>query len=163
MGVGGLHHAPAALPPGKSRYPLYRRLVGSQGRSGRVRKISLPPAFDPRTILPLASHYTDWAIRAPRNKLLPEINFREETVLSYFIKTGEEEWMIWTDWFIKVFNITRNTLCAFWLMELRQWRVTTTTQEMHIRIYAKLRIVRIIIDCCEKIYHIFWVCVCTLS
>ena len=25
-GVGGQHHAPAALPPGKTRYPLYRRL-----------------------------------------------------------------------------------------------------------------------------------------
>ena len=23
MGVGGKHHAPAALPPGKTRYPLY--------------------------------------------------------------------------------------------------------------------------------------------
>jgi hypothetical protein len=23
MGVGGQHHAPAALPPGKTRYPLY--------------------------------------------------------------------------------------------------------------------------------------------
>ena len=40
-GVGG-QHAPAALPPGKTRYPLYRRLGGPQGRSGQVRKISLP-------------------------------------------------------------------------------------------------------------------------
>jgi hypothetical protein len=24
--VGGQHHAPAALPPGKTRYPLYRKL-----------------------------------------------------------------------------------------------------------------------------------------
>jgi hypothetical protein len=35
-------HAPAALPLGKTRYPLYRRLRGPQGRSGRVRKISSP-------------------------------------------------------------------------------------------------------------------------
>ena len=41
-GVGGQRHAPAALPPGKTRYPLYRRLGGPQGRSGRVRNISLP-------------------------------------------------------------------------------------------------------------------------
>ena len=41
-GVGGQRHAPAALPPGKTRYPLYRRLGGPQGRSGRVRKISPP-------------------------------------------------------------------------------------------------------------------------
>jgi len=40
MGVGGQCHDPAALPPGKSRYPLYRGLGGPQGRSGRVRKIS---------------------------------------------------------------------------------------------------------------------------
>ena len=41
-GVGGQRHAPAALPPGKTRYPLYRRLVGPQSLSGRVRKISPP-------------------------------------------------------------------------------------------------------------------------
>ena len=40
MVVGGQPHAPAALPPGKTRYPLYRRLGGPQGRSGQVRKIS---------------------------------------------------------------------------------------------------------------------------
>jgi hypothetical protein len=31
MGVGGQHHAPTDLPPGKTRYPLYRRLGGPQG------------------------------------------------------------------------------------------------------------------------------------
>jgi hypothetical protein len=39
-GVGGQRHDPAALPPGKTRYPLCRWLGGFQGRSGRVRKIS---------------------------------------------------------------------------------------------------------------------------
>ena len=29
-----------SLPPGKTRYPLYRRLGGPQGRSGQVGKIS---------------------------------------------------------------------------------------------------------------------------
>jgi len=58
-GVGGQRHASAALPPGKTRYPLYRRLGGTQGWSGRVRKISLPPGFDPRTVQPVASRYTD--------------------------------------------------------------------------------------------------------
>jgi hypothetical protein len=41
-GVGGQRHAPAALPQGKTRYPLYRRLGGPQGRFGRARKISPP-------------------------------------------------------------------------------------------------------------------------
>ena len=65
MGVGGQRHGPAALPPGKTRYPMYRRLGGPQGRSEWVRKISPPPGFDPQTIQPVASRYTDWAIPAP--------------------------------------------------------------------------------------------------
>ena len=62
MRVEGQQRAPAALPPVKTRYPLYRRLGGPQGRSGRVRKISPPPVFDPRPAQPVASRYTDWAI-----------------------------------------------------------------------------------------------------
>ena len=60
MGVGDQRHAPAALPPGKTRYPLYGRLGGSQDRSGQVS----PPGFDPRTVQPVASRYIDWAIPA---------------------------------------------------------------------------------------------------
>jgi len=62
MGMGGQRHAPAAFPPAKTRYPLYSRSGGSQDRSERVRKISPPPGFDPRTVQPVESHYTDWAI-----------------------------------------------------------------------------------------------------
>jgi hypothetical protein len=64
MGVGGQRHASAALPPGKTRYPLYRRLGGPQGRSGRVRKISPPPEFDPPTYHPVVGRNTDWAVPA---------------------------------------------------------------------------------------------------
>ena len=56
----GQRHVPAALYP---RYPLYRRLGGPQGRSGQVWKISPPPGFDPRTVQPVASRYTDYASR----------------------------------------------------------------------------------------------------
>jgi hypothetical protein len=62
MGVGGQHHTPVALPTRKTWFPLYRRLSRPQGRSGSVRKISPPPGFDPRTVQPLASSYTDCAI-----------------------------------------------------------------------------------------------------
>ena len=58
-GVGGQRHTPAALPWGKSRLSLYRRLGGPQGRSGRVQKISPPPGFNPGTVQPVASRYTD--------------------------------------------------------------------------------------------------------
>ena len=34
-----------------------------QGRSGQVRKISPLPGFDPRTVQPVASRYTDYATR----------------------------------------------------------------------------------------------------
>ena len=59
MEVGGQHHAPAALPPVKTQFPLYGRLGGPQGRSRRVRKISPPQGFDPRTVLSVAIRYTD--------------------------------------------------------------------------------------------------------
>ena len=62
MGVGGQRHAPAALPPTKTRYPLYWRLGGLQGRSGLARKISPPPGFDTRSVQPVASRYTDCTI-----------------------------------------------------------------------------------------------------
>ena len=62
-GVWGQRQVPAALPLGKKRYALYRWLGGLQGRSGAVRKISAsPPGLDPRTVQPVASRYTDWAI-----------------------------------------------------------------------------------------------------
>jgi hypothetical protein len=48
-----------SLPPGKTRYPLYRRLDGPQGLSGQVRKISTSPGFDPLTVQPVASRYND--------------------------------------------------------------------------------------------------------
>jgi hypothetical protein len=65
MGVGCQRHVPAALPQGKTRSPLYTRLGGLQERSGRVRKVSSSPGFDPRTAQPVASRYTDYAIPAP--------------------------------------------------------------------------------------------------
>ena len=56
---------PGRFTPGKvTRCLLYRRLSSLQGRSGQVWKISLPPGFDPRTVHPVASRYTDSAIPA---------------------------------------------------------------------------------------------------
>ena len=48
------------LPPGKTRYPIYRRLVGPQGRSGRAENI-VPTGIRSRTVQRVASRYTDWA------------------------------------------------------------------------------------------------------
>jgi hypothetical protein len=48
---------------------LYRRMRGPQGRSGRVRKIWPPPntKIRSRTVHPVASRYTDYAIPAHEN------------------------------------------------------------------------------------------------
>ena len=62
-GDGSASRPGRSLPLGKTRYPLYRRLVGPQGRSGQVQKISSSPGFDLRTVQPVASRYTDWATR----------------------------------------------------------------------------------------------------
>ena len=45
-GEGSASRLGRSLPPAKTRYPLYRRLGGLQGRSGQVRKISPPPGLD---------------------------------------------------------------------------------------------------------------------
>jgi hypothetical protein len=79
-GVGVQRHDPADLPPGKSRYPFYRKLGGSLGRSGRMRKISPPAGFDPRTVQPAVNRYTDWAMQAPRQ-------FVEDKIFSPHIKS----------------------------------------------------------------------------
>jgi len=47
------------LPPGKTRYPFYRRLVGPQVRSGRAENL-VPTEIRSRTVQPLVSRYTDW-------------------------------------------------------------------------------------------------------
>ena len=51
---------PGRFIPGKeTRYPLYMMLGGPQGRCERMQQISPPPAFDPRTLQPIESPYTD--------------------------------------------------------------------------------------------------------
>ena len=47
------------LPPGKTRYPFYRRLGGPQGRSGRA-EILVPTGIRSRTVQPIVTRYTDW-------------------------------------------------------------------------------------------------------
>ena len=52
----------------EAHYLLCRRLGGPHSRYGRVRKISPPPAFDPRTVQPVPSRYTDYAIPAQKDR-----------------------------------------------------------------------------------------------
>jgi len=50
------------LPLGKTRYPLYGRLGGPQGRSGWVENLVLT-GIRSWTVQPEVSHYTEWATR----------------------------------------------------------------------------------------------------
>jgi hypothetical protein len=61
--VGGQRHAPAALPPGKRPGThCIGGWVGPRAGLGGCGKSRSPPGFDPRTIHPVASRYTDYAI-----------------------------------------------------------------------------------------------------
>ena len=75
-GEGSASRPGRSLPPGNNRYPLCRRLGGSQGRSEQVRKILPPPGFDPRTVQPVASRYTDYVTR-PTRTIYSRINSRK--------------------------------------------------------------------------------------
>jgi len=47
--------------PGKDPVPIVQEAGWAQAQSGQVWKISPPPGFDPRTVQPIASCYTDHA------------------------------------------------------------------------------------------------------
>jgi len=63
-GVSGQQHAPAALyPPGKAKYPFYRRLGGPQGRSGQKENL-VPTGIRSRTVQPVAQSLNRLSYRA---------------------------------------------------------------------------------------------------
>ena len=66
------------LPPGKIRYPFYRRLGGPQGWSGRVENL-FPTRIWSRTVQPIVSHYTDW-VTWPTTKELQMDQFQARAI-----------------------------------------------------------------------------------
>jgi len=78
-----------SLPPGKTRYPLYSRLGGPQGRSGQVWKISPPLGFYPPTVLPVASRYTDYATRPNGSHSLSGYAVGEKNMFLLLIRTPD--------------------------------------------------------------------------
>jgi hypothetical protein len=60
MGVGGHLHAPAALPPGmRPGSHCIGGWVGPRAGLDSCKKSRPLPGFDPRTVQPVVSHYTD--------------------------------------------------------------------------------------------------------
>jgi len=67
-GVRSQLHAPAALyPRERARTYSTRGWVGPMAGLEGWGKSRPPPGFDPRTVQPVASRYTDWATRPPRD------------------------------------------------------------------------------------------------
>ena len=65
MGVGGQRHASAALPPGKRPGAhCIGDWVGPRAGLDGCGKSRFRLVFDPRTVQPVVSRYTDWAIPA---------------------------------------------------------------------------------------------------
>ena len=64
MGVGGQYHAPGALAPGWTKYPLYRRLGLIPGLVWMGVENLGPLGFDPWIVYPVVRHHTNSAILA---------------------------------------------------------------------------------------------------
>jgi hypothetical protein len=72
MEVGGQRHVPATLPPGKRPGTFcIGGWVGPRTGLDGCGKSCPPTGFDPRTLRPVASRYTDDAIPAQVNICLP--------------------------------------------------------------------------------------------
>ena len=59
MGVGGQRHAPAALTRERLGTNCIGGWVGPRAGLDGCGKSRPPPAFDPRTVQPVANRYTD--------------------------------------------------------------------------------------------------------
>ena len=128
------------LPPGNTRYPLYRRLDGPQGRSGRAEHLA-PPGFDPRTVQPLVSRYADWATRPTINKYIQEIVSRAKI------------WsvpMIWENWYSVWTAISCNYIFPGTKAEIKyicQWKGISAVMFVYIGMFKKAREVHWIYPC----------------
>ena len=126
MGVGGQRHAPAALPPGKTRCLLHRRISLREGRPGRLRKISPPTGFDPRTVRPVASRYTVCDPGPRPSSLLLDIFFTMDVPLTnalskadfpslYDYNVSSLSWFLTTFCWYEVCNHSINHTARFYV------------------------------------------------
>jgi len=118
---------PRPLYPWKEPVPLHKRLGGPQGRSEWAWKTSPSPGFDPRTVDPVASRYTVWAIPALNRK---ESDFFPGCPLFSSVPGNKLSWLQ----AVSNFRLLRFTVCPLWpqqpisitiilnLHNLRSWR-----------------------------------------
>ena len=67
MGVGGNATPRPLYHLERDPVPIVQEAGWAVGRSGRVRKTSLPPGFESRSVQPVASRNTDYVIPAHRS------------------------------------------------------------------------------------------------
>jgi hypothetical protein len=108
------------LPAGKeTRYAFYKRLGGPQDRSGWVRKTWPPPGFHPRTVKPVASRYTNWAIPAHRQngtfsyyfRSVRHVELKKSQTRKYFVLHLDQQNVFYCQ--VQSFSFTQSTLGDF--------------------------------------------------
>ena len=123
------------LPPGNTRYPLYRRLVGPQGQSGWVWKISPPPGLVSLAFQPVASRYTNWAILALR--LMLDMIFIHFIIINQAFRPSLSCGSKW--WTIKKKVTTKD----WYQYQHKRWRVSDTLcctpREINLTEHQRLR------------------------
>ena len=70
-------------PRKETRYHPFTRMGGSRGRCGTLRKISPPQGFDSRTVRPVPSRYTDWAVLELWHNVGQEHHFLSSSINSF--------------------------------------------------------------------------------
>ena len=80
LGGGSAPIPGRTLPPGKTRYPFYRRLGEPQGRSERAENL-VSNGIRSRSVQPVVSFYTDWATRLYKWELYDLQNLLQHCVI----------------------------------------------------------------------------------
>jgi hypothetical protein len=75
MGVNGQRQIPAVLPLEKKPVPIAEGAGWAPGLIWMGSKTSPPPGFDPQTVYPVASRYTDYAIPTHKISMNSSISF----------------------------------------------------------------------------------------
>jgi hypothetical protein len=73
-------YPPPPTPRKETRFTLYTKLDGLQGRSSRVRKISPSPEFDPCTFKPAPSRCTDLVVLGSTQPLTERKKYQESSL-----------------------------------------------------------------------------------
>jgi len=110
------------LPPGKTRYPLYRRLGGPQGRSGRVESL-VSTGIRPRTFQPVVQSIYRLSYWAHNFQCyVAVIGDRGSTVVKVLCYKSEGRWFdpSWFQWIFHWHKILPITLRSWGRRNLEQ-------------------------------------------